>query len=137
LIQTREFAVRNLDEVLRDSDVLDILLQLVQSLKYEPYIQSPLVKFLLERALGSRLIGHYFFWHLRSEISGKSWLDVRFGLFLEAYCRGLSGHMRFLYKQVEALDKLTVLTDSLREKKDEAPKDRLRYVFILMHSCSD
>jgi len=124
--------VRNLNKVLYDSDVLDLLLQLVQSLKYEPYIQSPLARFILERALGNRLIGHYFFWHLRSEISGKSWLDVRFGLFLEAYCRGLSGHVKDLYKQVEALDKLTVLTDSLREKKDETPKDRLRYLVELI-----
>lgn len=105
----RHFVVHNLDRALSDSDVLDLLLQLVQSMKYEPYIMSPLVLFLIRRALGNRQIGHYFFWHLRSEISGKSWLDVRFGLILEAYCRGLSGHLKDLYKQVEALDKLTVL----------------------------
>ncbi len=126
-MQAREFAVHSLNKTLCDSDVLDLLLQLVQSLKYEPYIMSPLVEFLLRRALGNRQIGHYFFWHLRSEISGKSWLDVRFGLVLESYCRGLSGHLKDLYKQVEALDKLTVLTDSLKDRKDDTPKDRLKY----------
>lgn len=123
--------MRNLDRALGDSDVLDLLLQLVQSLKYEPYILSPLLVFLLRRALENRQIGHYFFWHLRSEIAGKSWLDVRFGLILEAFCRGLSGHLKDLYKQVEALDKLTVLTDSLKDRRDETPKDRLRYNLTL------
>ena len=116
-----------MDATLDDSDVLDLLLQLVQSLKYEPYIQSGLVMFLLRRALTNRLIGHYFFWHLRSEISGKSgWLDMRFGLVLEAYCRGLCGHLKDLNKQVEALEKLTMLTDTLKERRDEAPKERLK-----------
>ena len=126
-IFVREFAVRNLDRTLFDSDVLDLLLQLVQSLKYEPYLKSPLAMFLLRRALGNRLVGHFFFWHLRSEITGKSWLDVKFGLILEAYCRGLCGHLKGLYKQVEALEKLTVLTETLKEKRDDAPKDRLRW----------
>ncbi|CAL8074635.1 unnamed protein product [Orchesella dallaii] len=127
-IFVREFAVRNLDHTLHDSDVHDLSLQLVQSLKYEPYLQSPLAMFLLRRALVNRLVGHFFFWHLRSEISGKSWLDVRFGLILEAYCRGLCGHLKDLYKQVEALEKLTVLTETLKEKRDEAPRDRLRFL---------
>jgi len=125
LFQVREFAIRNLDR-LPDSDIFDLLLQLVQTLKYEPYINSPIAIFLLRRALTNRLIGHFFFWHLRSEISGKSWLDVRFGVILEAYCRGLCGHLKDLNKQVEALEKLTMLADTLKEKRDEAPKDRLR-----------
>jgi len=122
----RAFAIKNLDQTLYDSDVMDLLLQLVQSLKYEPYINSPCAIFLLRRALRNRLIGHYFFWHLRSEISGNSWFNVRFGLILEAYCRGLCGHLKCLNKQVEALEKLTMLTESLKEKRDETPKDRLR-----------
>ncbi|CAG7732141.1 unnamed protein product [Allacma fusca] len=127
-IYVREFAVRNLDASLPDSDVLDLLLQLVQSLKYEPYLQSTLIMFLLRRALNNRLIGHYFFWHLRSEISGKSWLDMRFSLILEAYCRGLCGHLKDLNKQVEALEKLTMLTDTLKERRDDAPRDRLKFL---------
>src|SRR5207237_890274 len=104
---------------------MDLLLQLVQALKYEPYINSTIANFLLSKALKNRLIGHFFFWHLRSEISGKSSLDIRFGLILEAYCRGLCGHLKHLIKQVEALEKLTMLTDTLRERRDETPKDRL------------
>jgi len=124
--KVREFAVQNLDRCLSDCDVLDLLLQLVQSLKYEPYVKSPLAMFLLERALSNRTIGHFFFWHVRSEICGKSWLDARFALVLESYCRGLCGHLKDLYKQVEALEKLTMLADTLKEKRYETPRDRLK-----------
>ena len=41
------------------------LLQLVQVLKYESYLDSELVTFLLQRALLNQHIGHNFFWLLR------------------------------------------------------------------------
>lgn len=126
IFQVRKFAVENLNASLSDSDVQDILLQLVQSLKYEPYLNSPLAVFLLRRALTNRVIGHFFFWHLKSEISGRSWMDIRFGIILEAYCRGLCGHLKQVCRQVEALEKLTMLSDTLKEKQNETPRDRLR-----------
>lgn len=49
----------------RDDDVFQYLLQLVQVLKYESYLDCELTKFLLERALSNRKIGHFLFWHLR------------------------------------------------------------------------
>ena len=41
------------------------LLQLVQVLKYESYLDCDLVAFLLRRALRNQHIGHHFFWLLR------------------------------------------------------------------------
>ena len=41
------------------------LLQLVQVLKFEAYLDCQLGKFLLRRALKNKSIGHFFFWHLR------------------------------------------------------------------------
>ena len=76
---------------------------------------SPLARLLLRRALLNRKIGHFFFWHLRSELQSQS-LTVRFGLLLEAFCRGLGPYLKELIKQVEALDKLTTLTDSMKER---------------------
>ena len=35
-----------------------------------------------------RKIGHFFFWHLKSEMSSPVF-SIRFGLLLEAFCRGL------------------------------------------------
>lgn len=37
----------------------------MQVLKYESYLDCELTKFLLDRALANRKIGHFLFWHLR------------------------------------------------------------------------
>eukprot|EP00605_Chrysophyceae_sp_TOSAG23-4_P001770 GSChrysophyteH1.ASY1.ANO1.1958.1 assembled CDS len=64
----REYAVNRLNE-LPDMVLEDILLQLVQVLKYEAHHDSPLARFLLNRALNSPLsIGHKLFWMLYSEL---------------------------------------------------------------------
>ena len=42
----------------------------------------------------------------------------RFSLILEAYCRTCGTYLKSLIKQVEALDKLTTVTDSLKQEKD-------------------
>lgn len=43
---------------------------------------------------------------------------------MEAYCRGIGGHLKDLNRQVEALEKLTKLTDALKVKRDEPLKVR-------------
>ena len=48
-----------------DDELLQYLIQLVQVLKYESYLDCDLTTFLLERALSNRRIGHFLFWHLR------------------------------------------------------------------------
>ena len=48
-----------------DKQLIQYLLQLVQVLKYEPYLECELVDFLLRRALNNQHIGHYLFWLLR------------------------------------------------------------------------
>ena len=45
---------------------MQYLIQLVQVLKYESYLDCDLTSFLLERALSNKRIGHFLFWHLRS-----------------------------------------------------------------------
>src|SRR3989338_6347838 len=65
--KVREFAVRCLWS-LSDGDLVDLLLQLVRSLRCEPYFVSELALFLLHRAwLSPNLVGHSLFWFLRSE----------------------------------------------------------------------
>ena len=81
---------------------------------------------LLRRALLNRKIGHFFFWHLKSEISSPN-LFVRFGLILEAYCRGQGSYLKHLKRQVEALDKLIKLTDQIKSNNDTQER-RLRYL---------
>ena len=60
----RAYGVRQL-EGMSDAQVLDYLLQLVQVLKYEPYLDCALARFLLKRSLNNKLVGHYFFWYLK------------------------------------------------------------------------
>ncbi|KAH9490074.1 Phosphatidylinositol 4,5-bisphosphate 3-kinase catalytic subunit alpha isoform [Bulinus truncatus] len=111
----RDFAVKCLDQGLKDDKLGQFLLQLVQAIKYEPYHDNPLTHFLLKRSLLSQRIGNAFFWHLKSEMHQTS-IRLRFGLILEAYCRGCGPYLKNLAQQVEALDKLTKLSDMLKHE---------------------
>lgn len=126
-LTVRRMAVHWLDELFTDDKLSQYLLQLVQVLKYEPFLDNSLSRFLLKRALLNRKIGHFFFWHLKSEMHDPA-VAIRFGMLLESFCRGIGSHLRNLIRQVEALEKLTKLTDTLRERKDDALKDRLRFM---------
>uniref|UniRef100_A0A5F8GEL2 Phosphatidylinositol 4,5-bisphosphate 3-kinase catalytic subunit alpha isoform n=1 Tax=Monodelphis domestica TaxID=13616 RepID=A0A5F8GEL2_MONDO len=63
----RAFAVRCLEKYLTDDKLSQYLIQLVQVLKYEQYLDNLLVRFLLKKALTNQRIGHFFFWHLKLE----------------------------------------------------------------------
>ncbi|XP_034023735.1 LOW QUALITY PROTEIN: phosphatidylinositol 4,5-bisphosphate 3-kinase catalytic subunit beta isoform [Thalassophryne amazonica] len=108
----REYAVRCLRDM-SDEELSQYLLQLVQVLRYEPYYDCALTHFLLERAQANRKIGHFLFWHLRSEIHMPA-VSVQFALILEAYCRSNIPHIEVLKKQVEALNKLKSINDLIK-----------------------
>ncbi|XP_010224425.1 PREDICTED: phosphatidylinositol 4-phosphate 3-kinase C2 domain-containing subunit beta-like [Tinamus guttatus] len=59
--EVRRTAVQWIDSI-SDTELLDYLPQLVQALKYECYLDSPLVRFLMKRAICDLKITHYFFW---------------------------------------------------------------------------
>jgi len=126
-LSVRTKAVEWLDKSLSDEDLAQYLMQLVQTLKYEPYLDNPLSHLLLRRSLLNKKIGHFFFWHLKSEMSNPS-VMIRYGMLLEAFCRGLGPHLKHLNRQVEALDKLTKLTDSIKERPNETADKRLKYL---------
>ncbi|KAJ3586160.1 hypothetical protein NHX12_012561 [Muraenolepis orangiensis] len=120
----RAFTVKCLKK-LSDNELLQYLIQLVQVLKYESYLDCDLTTFLLERALSNKKIGHFFFWHLRSEMHVSS-VCLRFGLILEAYCRGNIHHVRSLTKQNEALAKLKTLSDIVKTGSQRMTADDLK-----------
>ncbi|XP_051956820.1 phosphatidylinositol 4,5-bisphosphate 3-kinase catalytic subunit alpha isoform isoform X2 [Xyrauchen texanus] len=124
----REFALRCLIQGLTDDKLSQYLLQLVQVLKYEMYLDNPLARFLIKKALTNQKIGHFFFWHLKSEMHNKT-VSRRFGLLLEAFCRACGMYLKHLNRQVEAMDKLVNLTDTLKqEKKDETQKTQMKFL---------
>ncbi|XP_028284836.1 phosphatidylinositol 4-phosphate 3-kinase C2 domain-containing subunit beta [Parambassis ranga] len=65
--EVRRTAVQWMDSI-SDPELLDFLPQLVQALKYECYLDSSLVRFLLRRAIGDVRIAHYLFWLLKDNL---------------------------------------------------------------------
>ncbi|XP_051874225.1 phosphatidylinositol 4,5-bisphosphate 3-kinase catalytic subunit beta isoform isoform X1 [Pristis pectinata] len=126
----REYAVGCLREM-SDEELSQYLLQLVQVLKYEPYFDCALSKFLLERAQANRRIGHFLFWHLRSEMHLPA-ISLQFGLILESYCRGSITHIKELSKQVEALNKMKAINNLVKISSLKVAKNKLK---DLMHTC--
>ncbi|XP_035200243.1 phosphatidylinositol 4,5-bisphosphate 3-kinase catalytic subunit delta isoform isoform X1 [Oxyura jamaicensis] len=124
------FAINSLKK-LTDHELFQYLLQLVQVLKYESYLDCELTKFLLDRALSNRKIGHFLFWHLRSEMHVPA-VALRFGLILEAYCRGSTHHIKVLMKQGEALNKMKALNDFVKVSSQKATKPQTKE---MMHVC--
>ncbi|XP_077998659.1 phosphatidylinositol 4,5-bisphosphate 3-kinase catalytic subunit beta isoform-like [Glandiceps talaboti] len=136
----RSFAVECLKDF-SDEQLVQYPLQLVQALKYESYLDCDLARFLLKKALENQNIGHYFFWHLRSEMHIPG-VQVRFGLLLEAYCRGCVAHMKSLHKQVESLSKLKSVNEMVKSAsakgKDVVEKAREKMLESLgQNSYSD
>lgn len=124
------FTINSLKK-LTDDELFQYLLQLVQVLKYESYLDCELTKFLLDRALANRKIGHFLFWHLRSEMHVPA-VALRFGLILEAYCRGSNYHMGILMKQGEALNKMKALNNLIKVSSQKATKLQAKE---MMHQC--
>lgn len=55
---------------------------------------------------------------IRSEMQVAS-VSVRFGLMLEAYCRGSIEHMKTLMRQMDFLEKLKKTTELVRQRRDK------------------
>lgn len=108
----------------------------LQVLKFEPYLDNQLTQFLLYRSLLNQYIGHFFFWTLKSEMNQVN-IRLRFGLILESYCRGCGAYLKSINRQVEAVEKLTKLTDSLKLEK-EVHVDSLTFImqFLLYTVCT-
>lgn len=63
----------------------------------------------------------------RSEMHVKT-VSVRFGLMLEAYCRGAGLYMKELSEQLIALTKMKLATDRLQTMKKSKTEDVLKYL---------
>ncbi|CAK8686870.1 phosphatidylinositol 4,5-bisphosphate 3-kinase catalytic subunit alpha isoform-like [Clavelina lepadiformis] len=120
----RKFATTCLERGLTDDDLLKYLLQLVTALRFETYLDSALARFLLSRAITNQRIGHYLFWHLKSEMHDNQ-VALRFGLILEAYCRTCGLYLDQLVRQTEIVEKL-VNVNTIFQKDDNVSQKTLR-----------
>lgn len=124
----REHAVRILHR-LSDSELAEVLLQLVQSLKHELSHDSALARFLLVRALFNQTqIGHYFYWHLKACMTMPVYRD-RFSLVLEVYLRYCSSFRQELLTQTLIYNRLISVATELKLIKD--PTKRIPF----LHNC--
>ncbi|XP_035770554.1 phosphatidylinositol 4,5-bisphosphate 3-kinase catalytic subunit gamma isoform [Neolamprologus brichardi] len=99
----------------------------LQAVKFEPYHDSALVRFLLKRALRSKRIGHFLFWFLRSEIAQSKHYQQRYAVLLEAYLRGCGENMlQDFRKQVDMTEALQKVTREIKtmsaDKYDVTPQ---------------
>lgn len=132
----REYAIRIVDS-LPDNSLQEYLLQLVQVLKYEAYHDSPLARFLLRRALLSPLvIGHSFFWMLKSEMHSRG-VNERYGVILYLYIHYCGAHKVSLQKQSYVNGKIKVIADHIKtisgkERRLEAAKSELELLDAIL-----
>ncbi|XP_043572378.1 phosphatidylinositol 4-phosphate 3-kinase C2 domain-containing subunit beta [Chiloscyllium plagiosum] len=108
-------------ETMSTSELVDFLPQLVQALKFECYLDSPLVRFLLRRAICDVKIAHYFYWLLKDALN-DSHFSARYQHLLGALLCCVGKGMR------EEFDKQTKLTHILakiaQKVRDVAPSSR-------------
>ncbi|KAI1712929.1 phosphatidylinositol 3- and 4-kinase domain-containing protein [Ditylenchus destructor] len=150
-LRLRAMAIEHLDNSLNDDQLRLYLLVLIQAIRYEPHMDSPLVNMLVRRSLLNYHVGHTVFWLLRAELahfvldpacSKITPLYIRFALMLEAYCRGNSAHLDSLMKQVTMMSTLTTLSITIRGigNKDIANKKLQQELFLrkdsLQNMCS-
>lgn len=84
-IHIRKSAVESLKSI-SDIELSDIIPYLVETLKYELYLNSQLLEFLLERAWSSPFIGNSFVISCFKQMGIRK--SVKIGLALECYLRG-------------------------------------------------
>uniref|UniRef100_A0A8C0K040 Phosphatidylinositol-4-phosphate 3-kinase catalytic subunit type 2 beta n=1 Tax=Canis lupus dingo TaxID=286419 RepID=A0A8C0K040_CANLU len=127
---------------LSDAELLDYLPQLVQALKYECYLDSPLVRFLLKRAVSDLRVTHYFFWLLKDGLK-DSQFSIRYQYLLAALlcCCG-KGLREEFNRQCWLVNTLAKLAQQVREATPSTRQgilrtglEEVRQFFALNGSC--
>jgi hypothetical protein len=120
--RVRAYAVQCLGS-LTDDELRRYLLQLTQTLKFEPFHDSALSRFLLRRALSNpTLIGHIFFWLLKAEMH-EPVVKERFGVILDMYLRNCGTHRLALGHQLLVMKRLEGVAN--RVQAQETKEERL------------
>uniref|UniRef100_UPI00398F8454 phosphatidylinositol 4-phosphate 3-kinase C2 domain-containing subunit beta isoform X2 n=1 Tax=Pristiophorus japonicus TaxID=55135 RepID=UPI00398F8454 len=108
-------------ETMSMSDLVDFLPQLVQALKFECYLDSPLVRFLLRRAICDVKIAHHLYWLLKDALN-DSHFNARYQHLLGALlCCAGKGMREEFDKQTKLLQILAKIAQKVR---DTAPSSR-------------
>ncbi|XP_016052979.1 PREDICTED: phosphatidylinositol 4-phosphate 3-kinase C2 domain-containing subunit gamma isoform X2 [Miniopterus natalensis] len=139
--EIRKVAVQQLDNLLND-ELLDYLPQLVQALKFEWNLESPLVQLLLHRSLQSVQIAHRLYWLLKdaqNEAYFKSWYQKLLAAL--QFCAGkalrdeFSKEMKLIKILGDIGEKVKSASDLQRQEVLKKEIGRLEEFFQYIHTC--
>jgi len=113
----RSYAVEQLWQC--SADVVHLyLLQMIQCLRFEPYHDSPLARFLISKALKDRTVGHALYWGLKSSMEACPELQERYGLILEGYLQQAGASVAILSDSNTVVTELVKIGASVKAAED-------------------
>ncbi|KAG1663175.1 Phosphatidylinositol 4-phosphate 3-kinase C2 domain-containing subunit alpha [Nymphon striatum] len=116
-IQVREMAIQCIEKISND-ELCDYLPQIVQTLKFDTWLNSPTVQFILERSLQSVRVAHNLYWLLKQNLDDPRY-GQRMGFILNTLLAIIGKAMRERFKTQENLVKaLTETADRLKNTKE-------------------
>ncbi|XP_016080648.1 PREDICTED: phosphatidylinositol 4-phosphate 3-kinase C2 domain-containing subunit alpha isoform X2 [Miniopterus natalensis] len=128
-------------EAISDDELTDLLPQFVQALKYEIYLNSSLVRFLLSRALGNIQIAHNLYWLLKDALHDAQFgarYEHVLGALLSVGGKGLREELLKQTKLVQLLggvaEKVKQASGSTRQVVLQRSMERVQS-FILRNKC--
>lgn len=115
--QVRKTAIKWMKDIVSD-ELCDYLPQIVQVLKYEPWDDSPVAWFLLERSLTSVRVAHHLYWLLKENLTDPTTGD-RMKLMLNSLLIIAGRAMRNRIKTQESLlENLSSIADKIKTTKE-------------------
>lgn len=100
----------------RNEDLVLMLIQIVEALKNECYLCSPLAEFLLERAIKCNHFCNYFYWYLSSECYNPE-ARSRFSILMEILLKNSICQVSVIYKQYKCINKLRDACEIAKKEK--------------------
>ncbi|XP_047405278.1 phosphatidylinositol 3-kinase C2 domain-containing subunit gamma isoform X2 [Sciurus carolinensis] len=139
--EIRKVAVQQLDTLLND-ELLEYLPQLVQAVKFEWNLESPLVELLLHRSLQSIQVAHRLYWLLKdaqNEVYFKSWYQKLLAALQFCAGKALNDEFSKERKLIKILgdigEKVKSASDPRRQEVLRKEIGRLEEFFQDVNSC--
>ncbi|XP_051932001.1 phosphatidylinositol 4-phosphate 3-kinase C2 domain-containing subunit beta isoform X1 [Hippocampus zosterae] len=123
--ELRRTAVQWMDAI-SEAELIDFLPQLVQAVKYECYLDSSLVRFLLRRAIGDLSVAHYLFWLLKDNLQDSQFRARYQHLLAALLCCVGRGLREQLDRQCWMVSILAKVAQSVRDAAPTARQTVLR-----------
>ncbi|XP_043569397.1 phosphatidylinositol 4-phosphate 3-kinase C2 domain-containing subunit gamma-like isoform X1 [Chiloscyllium plagiosum] len=139
--EIRQAAVQQIGSI-PDDELLDYLPQLVQAVKFEWHLNSPLVELLLDRSIRNIRVAHHLYWLLKDGLADFQYKD-RYSQLLAAVlcCSGQAMREEFdketklIDKLVEVAQKVWAMDQSKRSTLLAKEIEELDKFFYQEHVC--